>query len=425
MPQKTTDGCSEAPYYVKGLALGLCAYLIGVHFWTWVFSASIFIGGHADFRQLYTAGYMVRTGAAAQLYDYAAQLRFQNLLVAREDLALPFIRPAYAALLYVPLSRLSFKAAYLVFLGVNIALLTLCWVLLRSRTRKLSQIYPWLPAGLFLAYIPIAAALLQEQDSVLLLTIFVIAAISLDQGRDMTAGLLVGAGLFKLQIVLPIAALFLLWRRWRFSLGFFVSAVATGLASIWVVGQHASWSYTQSLLTHTHSSQLPNILHSYPLNLQLMANIHGLVDGLFAGRVPSAWLFAITFLLSCSVFIFAAIHGSGLPGAEPLYLAITTSVLVSYYLLIHDLSVLLLPILVFFARFIGAEASGKRRGRMIVRTSLLAFVAPVCMAYTSSFFYLVCLPVLGLLIAQASAYCPVLDRSDSLLVTTPQASPAH
>ena len=426
MPQKITNECTDAPYYVRGLALGLCSYLIGVHLWTWILFGSTFIGGRADFRQLYTAGYMVHTGAGRQLYDYSAQLGFQNRLVSREDLALPFIRPAYAALLFAPLSPLPFKEAYLVFLAINAGLLVLCWVLLRSRTRSLSQIYWWLPAALFLAYLPIAAALLQGQDSILLLTLFVIAAIALDQGRDLTAGFLVGAGLFKLQIVLPIAALFFIWRRWRFFIGFCLSAFAAVLASIWVVGRHTAWAYLQSLLIPDRSSQAPNVLQSYPLNPQLMANIHGFVDGLFAGRISSAWLFALMILLSGVVFIFAAIRGARLPGAGPLYLAITTSVLVSYYLLIHDLSVLLLPVLVFLGRFIGAESGDDRGGRIIVRASMLAFVAPVCTSYAPSHFYLVCLPIMGFLIAQTAAYREDLswECSDSVLARSPQASHA-
>src|SRR5215471_8618436 len=63
----------QTPYYVRALALGLPAYLIGVHLWTWVFTVPIFLGGRSDFRQLYAAGYMVRSGHAHELYDYEAQ----------------------------------------------------------------------------------------------------------------------------------------------------------------------------------------------------------------------------------------------------------------------------------------------------------------------------------------------------------------
>src|SRR5216683_7943005 len=102
----------DTPYYVKACALGIPAYLIGVHLWTWVFTLSIFLGGRADFRQLYAAGYMVRTGHASQLYDYDAQKYFQDALVSPAPIALPFVRPAYQALAFAPLSRLTYRQAY-------------------------------------------------------------------------------------------------------------------------------------------------------------------------------------------------------------------------------------------------------------------------------------------------------------------------
>src|SRR5260370_2354040 len=97
----------SVPYYVRACILGIPAYLIGVHLWTWVFTASIFLGGRADFPQLYAAAYMVRAGHANQLYDYDAQKYFQDRLVSQAQVALPFVRPAYEAVVLSPLSRLT------------------------------------------------------------------------------------------------------------------------------------------------------------------------------------------------------------------------------------------------------------------------------------------------------------------------------
>src|SRR6266849_685405 len=99
----------ETPYYVRALAMGFSAYLIGVHLWTWIFMFSVMAGGRADFRQLYTAGYMARSGHAAELYDYNSQTRFQNAVVSEADVTLPFNHLAYESLLFAPLSLLSYK----------------------------------------------------------------------------------------------------------------------------------------------------------------------------------------------------------------------------------------------------------------------------------------------------------------------------
>ena len=42
------------PYYVKAVAMGIPAYLVGVHLWTWVLMSGFYLGGHSDFRVSFT-----------------------------------------------------------------------------------------------------------------------------------------------------------------------------------------------------------------------------------------------------------------------------------------------------------------------------------------------------------------------------------
>ena len=402
----STPVASEAPYYVRGLALGVMAFLIGIHLWTWVFMLPTFLGGRADFRQLYTAGYMVRTGHARELYNYDSQLRFQNEIVSRADIPLPFIRPAYQALLFAPFSWLRYRTAYLVFLAANLVLLGISSRLLRPFMDSLAEIYRWLPAAMFLGYLPVAAALMQGQDSILLLTLLLAAAVSLEQNRELTAGALVGLGLFKFQIVLPIALLFLIWRRWRFSAGFAISATAAGSASIWLVGLAQARIYVRSLVAMGASLTPRADLLRYPIPVAAMANLRGLIFGLAGGRIPALWIQATTIVLSGVVLSLVAgwaFRERGGKGSNALLLAITASSVVSYYLLIHDLSVLLIPIVVTLNRFIGAETSGDRMGRRIGWAAALLFVAPVCFSYIPDHFYLVAAPLLFFLVTVMAA----------------------
>src|SRR6266567_8652820 len=110
----------SAPYYVKAFALGVPAYLIGVHLWTWVLTYSLFIGGRADFRQLYAAGYMVKTGQRYELYDYDLQTQIENNVVGPSDTPLPFNHLPYEAILFAPLSAFSYRTAYFIFLAINL-----------------------------------------------------------------------------------------------------------------------------------------------------------------------------------------------------------------------------------------------------------------------------------------------------------------
>jgi hypothetical protein len=67
----------DLPYYVKVIMMALPAVMFGFHISGWIFFFPGAMQGHADFRQLYTAGYMIRTGHASELFDYAAQKHFQ------------------------------------------------------------------------------------------------------------------------------------------------------------------------------------------------------------------------------------------------------------------------------------------------------------------------------------------------------------
>jgi len=386
------------PYYVRGLALGLSAFLIGIHLWTWVFTLPIFLHGRADFRQLYTAGYLVRSGRGHQLYDYDTQLHFQNELVSHGDIALPFIRPAYQALLFAPLSLLPYRTAYFAFLAVNLALLWVSFRLLRPRMNRLAHVYPWLPAAMFLGFLPVAAALIQGQDSILLLTLLAAALASVDRDRELTAGTLVGLGLFKFQIVIPIALLFLAWRRGRFFAGFALSSLIAGTASVWLVGLSQAGVYGRSLVAMGSGSAARADQLRYPIAMNVMPNLHGLIFGLAGARLSAFWIAAATVVLSGVIgLLVAARSPKNESGADSLMLAITASAVVSYYLFIHDLSVLLIPVVVTLDRFIEAEATGDELGRLKTRASALLFVSPICMSYTPDYFYVVSLPLLAFL----------------------------
>src|SRR5207244_7221492 len=202
----------------------------------------------------------------------------------------------------------------------------------------LAVIYRWLPPVMFLAFLPVAAALLQGQDSILLLTLLAASLVSLHSGRELAAGVLVGLGLFKFQLVIPIALLFLVWRRWRFSAGFALSFIAAGSLSLWLVGFAQIQLYIRSL--HSMSIALNSAVDQYRYAIvpSSMPNLRGLIFGLGYSHLSSCWLQAITIVSSALVLLSVAIlTPKRRPTLDALLVAITTSAAVSYHLLIHDL----------------------------------------------------------------------------------------
>ena len=374
---------------MQDILLGILPIIFCMQFLAWLTFLPKALRGHADFRQLYVAGYMVRTGHRTQLYDYAAQAYFQNTLVSNDERALPFIRPAYQALMFVPFSLLPYRTAYLGFLLLNLLLLALAFLMLQPRLRGLSRVWPGLPPALFLGFYPVALALMQGQDSILLLALLAAALVSLERNRDLTAGALAGVGLFKFQIVVPIVLLFLLWRRWRFVKGFMFSAILVGLLSFITSGWAETVVFVHSLLSV--GAGLPAVPGeiNFPLRINIMANLRGLIYGLASLRAPQRWLQVTTLLLSSIVVISVRARGRQQRGGDALVLAITAGVVVSYYLFIHDLSILLIPIVLTLDRFISRNGTGEPFGRAAAAISALLFVAPMCIFVIPAHFYLV------------------------------------
>src|SRR5713226_5539658 len=81
--------------------------------------------GGLDFRTFYSAGHMVRSGEAVQIYDIVSEKRVQDALVAPRPEGLPFFNPAYVALPFVLLSLFNYKVAYFVFFALNLTIAAL------------------------------------------------------------------------------------------------------------------------------------------------------------------------------------------------------------------------------------------------------------------------------------------------------------
>ena len=241
--------------------------------------------GLGDFRQLYTAGYMVRTGHSAQLHDFAASEKLQIEIVGPAVGALPFNHLAVESLLFAPFSLVPYRTAYVAFFLINIALLAVSFNLLRPYLSSLAEIWTLLPAATFAAFLPVTLALAQGQDSILLLLLFVAAYRAADQEHEIAAGALVGLTLFKFQYGLPIALLFLVWRRWRFLAGFAATAAAMVTISLALTGIDGFVAYLRSL-TEMSARFTATYGALYGIHPNLMPNIRGLVQAHHARSIP-------------------------------------------------------------------------------------------------------------------------------------------
>src|SRR6266566_795805 len=390
----------ELPAFAKASAMGLPAIMIGLQLSAWIgfFLLPSAILGRADFRHLYTAGYMVRTGQATKLYDYETEKALQSTLVSPGTIALPFNHLDYEALLFVPFSLVRYPIAYFLFMGFNLALLGIAFRLLLPALENLRRVWFLLPGGVFFGFFPITIALMLGQDSILLLLLLVLAVLAFNRDREFQAGLLVGLGLFKFQIVLPIALLFLIWRRWRFIGGFASSATGVAIVSVLVVGLAQVRVYLSSLLSMSVGLASKADQFRYGISPTSMPNLRGLIFAMTGGRLPTFWVQAITVAASVAVLVWVAVAArERLRGSDPFLVAITAACVVSYHMLIHDLTVMLVPLALILSRFIESEASDDVSGRWVVRFAALLLVTPSLVFLVTSF-YVVSLPLLAFLL---------------------------
>lgn len=321
--------------------------------------------GHVDFRNSYTAGYMVRTGNSALIYNLDATKQFQDQVVSNWNVILPFMRPAYEALFFVPFSLLSFRGAYFAFFCFNLALIVLTNQLLHHALPDLDRIR-FAPAAMFI-YFPLILALLQSQNSILLLALLAGAAMNIKKGSDSRAGILVALGLFKFQYVIPIFLLFVAWRRWRFAAAFTGTAAVLAALSLWITGRAASIEYFRTTVGLGSTLKFDTGL---TLNMSLMANLHGLISVILNG---SPLVMPVTLAATAALMIFSALIRP--QNDQALYLAIPVSALVSYYMYVHDMSILLIPIAAAIASAqMSAQPHNKRMTTLYVMAILLLVI---------------------------------------------------
>ena len=318
--------------------------MLGIHvFFLWGVRARI-EKGDPDFTVYYTAGKMLREGRATQLYDLRAQQAVQQEFTSDSDLRtgpLPYIHPPFEALLFVPLTFLPYRDAFVLWNVVNLGMLLAIALLLRRSLAFLRDVPVWEWVLAFLAFFPIFTNFLQGQDSILLLLLFVLAFRALDRDASFLAGCWLGLAVFKYHFAIPLILILVLWRGRKPGLGFIATASAVALLSLEIVGWHEALQYPAfawSVVSVPGHGQTP---------LGLTVNLLGLITGWpFLGGM--GWLRWIVLAGSVGLLVYVARMRNLADDRRLFHLcfscAVIASVLEGYNTNAHDLSLLILPL---------------------------------------------------------------------------------
>ena len=387
LPPKDKDRESRpAKFWPHDLVFGLAPFVLVIQALIWFFYLPLGLRGVADFRSFYTGAYMIRTGHGGELYDFETQMRFHRQLLpeAAARSSVTMNHPAYEELLFLPLSMLPYRAAFWIFFTVNLGLLAVSLRLLWPYLRRMTERWSWFPVLLCAEFFPLSRTILQGQDSILLLALLCAAFVLLEREQPVAAGLLVGCGMFRYQIVIPIVVLYMLWRRWKFVAGFAVSTALAACVSLLMVGIHGAIAYAK----YTHAVSLgmatEGDMMRYNISPLTMLNLRGLISGVLWGRASHFWTQALIFVASALVILLASRLKPSLP------IAIVAASLVSYHFLAHDASIWLIPI---FAALCGTSVSEALLG---VGMLIGPFAAINLAEGIHSHAYLGAIPLLGL-----------------------------
>lgn len=315
--------------------------------------------GYSDLASFYGAGRILRSGMGNKLYDYQTQWdvqrSFASTVIIRHG-PLLYNHAPFEAWVFALIGGFSYPTAYLIWNAANLVMLVIVAILLRKFLP--GNQHPALLLLAFLAFFPVFAALLQGQDSILLLLFYTLAFRSLKAGRGFLAGVFLGLGLFKLHLVLPLVLILMLHKEIKLLIGFAATAVGMFFASAAAVGWHDTLNYPRYVWTLSQHRGMGAIT---PSN---MPNLRGLLDGFLDRWIPGIYIVGLIAMVTLALIFVAAIVWNRVGGKQPesvrsldlgFSLAVIATVLVSYHLYSYDASLLLLPIILITGALLGSE----------------------------------------------------------------------
>jgi hypothetical protein len=326
--------------------------------------------GYPDFTIYYTAAMILRRGLGPHLYEEATQFKIQREFapgVVTRVGALPYNHPPFEALVFVPFSYLPYRTAFILWDVMNAGILISLPFLLRRYLPVVDRLSPswWILTNF--AFFPFFFALLQGQDTILLLLLYTLAFICLEKKRFVAAGACLACGLFKFHLVLPFLILLLIREKKKVLSGFLLVSAALGLIGVALVGWHQIIYYPLYVL------RLEETMARGAIMPQDMPNLRGILY-LISPRIPNAFVL----FLSIAVFLIGV---AGSRGKEQSHLkfafGIFLTVLVSYHALGYDLSILMLGIFLLANDLLDREEPSHWSGLLIVGCIAILFFAPL------------------------------------------------
>ena len=286
----------------------------------------------ADFLHFYELGSIASQHRADLLYDMPGQSRFlfELLPQAQNYVYVPLYGPQ-VSVFFLPLAQLSYLHALTVWLLLNLALYSICCFLIWRSASGL-QTYGWTVALAAVAFPGFFHLIVWGQNSVLALLCFALAYLALRNDRDFLAGLAIGSLVFKPQLGIAAALLFLVTRRWKLVVGAVLAAILQLSVGLLFYGPDVMQSYWHTLRS------IPSILVAFEPRPYQTHSLRTFFSMMFPHSVLAAALYAISTAVVLYLLARCWQRQAKLDIAYSVLLLAT--VLVSPHLTVYDLVIL-------------------------------------------------------------------------------------
>jgi alpha-1,2-mannosyltransferase len=220
-----------------------------------------------DFLHFYTLGRLALQGRGDLLYNMRAQAEMAREFVANapDSLYVPLYGPQ-VSLFFAPFARLPYGYALTAWLAANALIYAFCCYAVWKTCPGL-QTYRWTVLILAIAFPGFFHLLAWGQTAGLALLCFTLAYLALRRKHALLAGLAIGSLIFKPQLGLAAAVVFVCAREWK------VVAGAVMTASIQLA---AAWTHYGSAVMNTYLHALRHLEEVLPLLEPRLYQTHSL-----------------------------------------------------------------------------------------------------------------------------------------------------
>jgi len=324
-----------------------------------------------DFAGLYQAGRALIHERFPAIVNRFPALNGEEFMVQTPSGPSPAdtMHPPYELPIYATLALMKFRVAYQLWWGCNLVLLFLATFLLWRHVPGLQSRYPYLLI-LVATFFPVLIALVQGQNSILLLFLLTLTFDLLGRHRHFWAGFVLSMGMFKFVLVIPILLWLVLEKRWKSIAGFVTGYASLLLVAAWLVGFRGLEAYVRLVAGYAKTAPEKAGTES------IMPNLRGMVHAICAGFAPETLLVVITLILSLTLLIWVDLRRSKQTSLSMrLSMQVLLATLISYHLYPHDAAVLVLPWLLFLD-YSSEEGSRRRFATTATVTSLVLYLVP-------------------------------------------------